>query len=114
MLHISCTWPHDGVKILTEHRGQSEARTLPDANERMVPLSLTAAASPGMVAAVEAGKPVDVASRFHALAETRNAADVREIASALIVAGALVSSPEYKQTSAEVRDRRSRRRRVWL
>ena len=50
---------------------------------------------------------------MHVLADTRNAADIREIQAALIVAGALTADPEYQQTSAELRDR-SRRRRVWL
>ena len=110
---MPCRWPAEGVDILTEHRGQSEARTLPTRTSRMVPLSLTAAASPGMVAAVEAGKPVDVVSNSTRSPRSRNASNIREIQSALIVAGALTDSPEYKQTSAELRDR-SRRRRVWL
>ena len=50
---------------------------------------------------------------MHVLADTRNAANIREILSALIVAGALTDDPEYQQTSAELRER-SRRRRIWL
>lgn len=107
---FSCTWPHDGVKILTEHRGQSEALTLP---ERRADGSIVidCEAGPGIIAAVESGKRF-MSVEMHVLADTRNAADVREIASALIVAGALVDSPEYKQTSAELRGRA--RRRFWL
>ena len=108
---FSCTWPHDGVKILTEHRGQSEALTLP---ERRADGSIVidCEAGPGMVAAVESGRRW-MSVEFVALKESRNASNIREIQAALIVAGALTDSPEYKQTSAEVRDRH-RRRRVWL
>ena len=108
----ACQWPAEGVDILASHRGQSEARTLPTRTPDGS-IVIDAAATPGMVAAVESGKRF-LSVEFHALAETRNASNIREIQAALIVAGALTDSPEYKQTSAEVRDRRSRRRRVWL
>ena len=108
---FSCQWLAEGVHILTEHSGQSEARTLPTRTPDGS-IVIDAAASPGMVAAVEAGRRW-MSVEFHALAETRNASNIREIQAALIVAGALTDSPEYKQASAELRDR-SRRRRVWL
>ena len=106
----ACTWPAEGVDILTEHRGRSEARTLPT-REPSGSIVIDVAASPGMIAAVESGRRF-MSVEFHALKESRNAADVREIASALIVAGALVAEPEYKQTAAELRGRA--RRRFWL
>ena len=107
----ACTWPHEGVDILTEHRGQSEARTLPT-RQSDGSIVIDAPASPGMVAAVESGRRW-MSVEMHVLADKRNAADVREIASALIVAGALTADPEYTQTSAELRGRATRRR-FWL
>ena len=108
---FACQWPAEGVDILTEHRGQSEARTLPT-RQPDGSIVIDAAASPGMIAAVESGKRF-MSVEMHVLAESRNAADIREIQSAMIMAGALTDSPEYQQTSAELRDR-SRRRRFWL
>ena len=107
----ACRWPAEGVDILTEHRGPSEARTLPTRQPDGT-IVIDAAASPGMIAAVESGKRF-MSIEMHVLAETRNAADIREITGALITAAALTDDPEYQQTSAELRDR-SRRRRVWL
>ena len=107
----ACQWPAEGVEIRTEHRGPSEARTLPT-RQPDGSIVIDAAASPGMIAAVASGKRF-MSVEFHALTETRNASDIREIQSALIVAGALTNDPEYTQTSAELRDR-SRRRRIWL
>ena len=106
----ACTWPAEGVDILTEHRGRSEARTLPT-REPSGSIVIDVAASPGMIAAVESGRRY-MSVEFHSLAETRNAANIREIASALITAAALVAEPEYLQTSAELRGRA--RRRFWL
>ena len=106
----ACRWPAEGVDILTEHRGQPEARTLPT-RQPDGSIVIDAAASPGMIAAVESGRRF-MSVEMHVLAETRNAADIREIQTALIVAGALTANPEYQQTSAELRER-SRRRRRW-
>ena len=107
----ACQWPAEGVEILTEHRGRSEARTLPtrQPNGEIV---IDAAASPGMIAAVESGKRF-MSVEMVVLSEKRNAANIREILSTLIFAGALTNDPEYTQTSAELRGR-SRRRRFWL
>ena len=107
----ACQWPAEGVEILTEHRGRSEARTLPT-RQPDGSIVIDAAASPGMIAAVESGRRF-MSVEFHALAETRNTADIREIQAALIVAGALTDDPEYKQATTELRER-SRRRRFWL
>ena len=107
----ACQWPAEGVDILTEHRGRSEARTLPT-RQPDGSIVIDAAASPGMIAAVESGKRF-MSVEMVVWAETRNAADIREIQGALITAAALTNIPEYQQTSAELRDR-SRRRRVWL
>ena len=65
-----------------------------------------------MIAAVEAGRRF-MSVEFFPLKESRNASNIREIQTALIVAGALTADPEYGQTKAELRNR-SRRRRVWL
>ena len=100
----ACRWPAEGVDIQTEHRGPSEARTLP-VRQPDGSIVIDAAASPGMIAAVESGRRF-MSVEFFSLAETRNASDVREIQGALIVAGALTDDPEYQQTSAEIRARR--------
>ena len=65
-----------------------------------------------MIAAVESGKRF-MSVEMVVLSEKRNAANIREILSTLIFAGALTNDPEYTQTSAELRGR-SRRRRFWL
>ena len=49
---------------------------------------------------------------FRALEERTTKAGVREILSAYVAAAALVASPEYDSTTAEVRERK--RRRLWL
>ena len=99
----ACQWPAEGVEILTEHHGRSEARSLPTRQPDGA-IVIAAAASPGMIAAVKSGRRF-MSVEFHALAETRNAANIREILSALILAGSLTDDPEYRQSSAELRDR---------
>ena len=108
---FSCQWLAAGVDILTTHGGQPEARTLPKRQENGS-IVIDCEASPGMIAAVESGREW-MSVEFHPLLESRNAANIREIQSALIVAAALVANPEFAQTSAELRGR-ARRRRYWL
>lgn len=108
----SVTWPADGVAILGEHRGTELARAFPhrDAESR---LKLRARATAEIRAAIEAGKRY-MSVEFRAIEERTTAGGVREILRAYVDAAALVSSPEYDSTAAEVRTQRATRRRVWL
>ena len=107
-------WPSAGVAVLTEHRGQVETRAQV-VRQRDGRLTLTARATDGIRAAVAAGKRF-MSVEFRSLAETRTAGGIREITRAMVDAAALVSSPEYVQTTAEVRsaDRALWRRAAWL
>ena len=105
---FSVVWPSDGIKILGEHRGAELARAVPtrDADGS---LRIETRATPAILAAYETRRYFSV--EFHALREVRTAGGIREIQRALVDGAALVSSPEYPTTRAEVR---ASRRRVWL
>ena len=107
----SVEWPTEGIAILAEHRGSVESRALP-IRERDGRLTIKARATDALRAAVAAGKH-HLSVEFHALAEKTTAGGIREIRSALVSAAALVSSPEYTQTAAEVRNQH-RREWPWL
>ena len=104
---LSVIWPHDGLKLLSEHHGAELARAVPtrDADGS---LRIATPATPAILEAFETRKYFSV--EFHAISEIRTKAGVREITCALVQAAALVSSPEYVQAVAEIR---SKRRRVW-
>ena len=106
----SVSWPHDGVEVLTEHRGQSEVRGQV-VRERDGRLRITARATEGIREAVKAGKRF-MSVEFQAVEERTTQGGVREILKALVSAAALVVSPEYDVTTAEVRKREPRR--LWL
>ena len=105
----SIEWPSSGVAILTEHRGAVEARAQP-IRHRDGRLTLTARATDAIRQAVEAGRKY-MSVEFHSLEERTTKGGVRELLRAFVDAAALVSSPEYDTTVAEVR---TKRRRVWL
>ena len=94
----SVVWPSDGIGILTEHRATGEIRVEARATDAI-------------------RRAVDVAGRrymsveFHAQEERTTAGGVREVLRAMVDAAALVCSPEYDVTSAEIR--RSRGPRLW-
>ena len=102
----SVEWPTEGIAILAEHRGSVESRALP-IRERDGRLTIKARATDALREAVAAGKRF-LSVEFHALSEKTTAGGIREIRSALVSAAALVSSPEYDMTSAEVRDKHQR------
>lgn len=108
----SVTWPQDGVAILTEHRGKVEARGQV-VRERDGRLTLTARATEGIRKAVGAGKRF-MSVEFRSIEERTTAGGVRELLRAVVDAAALVASPEYDSTLAEVRKKSSPRRRFWL
>ncbi len=106
---FSVIWPHDGLKLLSEHRGAELARAVPtrDADGS---LRIETRATPAILTAYATRKYFSV--EFHAISEVRTKGGVREITRALVDAAALVTSPEYSQATAEIRDRN--RRKVWL
>ena len=67
-------------------------------------IRISTPATPEIIEAVEAGK-TGLSVEFQALKEIRTKAGVREIQRALVDAAALVSSPEYVQGRAEIREK---------
>ena len=106
---LSVVWPSNGIALLAEHRGSELARAVPTRGLDGS-LRIETPATPAILEAYETRKYFSV--EFHAIQEVRTAGGVREITRALVDAAALVSTPEYLQASAEIRDRK--RRRVWL
>lgn len=106
----ACCWPADGVDVLLEHRGAAATKAVP---ERVgTEIQISAPATPGIFAAVQAGQKW-MSVEFHSVREVRTSAGIREIERALITGACLTNDPEYAQTSAEVR-KAWRRDRVWL
>ena len=101
----SVQWPSTGVSVLTEHRGKAEALAHPvrEVDGRIL---LRTRATDAIRRAIDTGK------RYMSVEERTTAGGVREILRAFVSAVALVASPEYDTTSAEVRSKQ--RWRVWL
>ena len=108
----SIEWPTEGIAILAEHRGSVESRALP-IRERDGRLTIKARATDALREAVQSGKRF-LSVEFHALSEKTTAGGIREIRSALVSAAALVASPEYDMTVAEVRKKNPYWRHRWL
>ena len=95
-------WPTEGVGILTEHlSGKPETRAFP-IREPNGEITIEAEATDGIKAAIAAGKKY-ISVEFFALQENRTAAGVREIIRAYVPDVAMVDTPEYAQTNAEIR-----------
>ena len=105
----SVEWPSEGVAVLTEHRGAMEVRAQP-VRHRDGQITITARATDAIRAAVSAGKRY-MSVEFQSIEERTTKGGIREVMRALVSAAALVASPEYDMTTAEVR---STRRRLWL
>ena len=105
---LSVVWPSDGIALLGEHRGEALAHAVP-VRDFDGSIRIETPATEQIITAYETRKFFSV--EFHAIAEVRTKAGVREITRALVEAAAMVATPEYKQARAEVR---SKRRRVWL
>ena len=105
-------WPSDGIGILAEHRGAELARALPvrQADGRV---TVETRATDAIRRAVDVDGRRYMSVEFIAHRENRTPANVREVLRATVDAAALVTSPEYSQAVAEVRER-SRGPRVWL
>ena len=106
---LSVVWPATGIALLAEHRGTALAHAVPvrDADGS---IRIQTPATPAIREAYETRKYFSI--EFHAISEIRTKSGTREITRALVDAAALVASPEYVQSVAEVRAQS--RRRVWL
>ena len=106
----SVEWPADGVGILTRHHGNPKARATPtrEADGR---ITIKTRATDPIRAAVEGGRRY-MSVEFVAMREGRTEGGIREITRALVPDVALVMSPEYAQTAAEVRQRGGYRTRL--
>ena len=109
----SVSYPHNGIRLLLEHRGRQFARVTPEmvGNEMRISLDLPDTTE-GREAArmVQSGERAALSIEFHALQQAI-VSGVREIRSAIVDAAALVPSGAYDQARVELR---GRRRRVWL
>ena len=105
----SLVWASEGIALRAEHLGSEDSRAIPT-REANGEIRIAAPASAAIVGAFNEGRRF-LSIEFHSLAETRSASGVREIQSAFLSGGALVSTPEYSQAVAEVR---AIKRRVWL
>lgn len=94
-------WPSDGVGILTRHHGTPEVRAIPE-RQSDGRITLKARVTDAIREAVNAGRRF-MSVEFHSLREGRTEGGIREILRALVPDVALVQSPEYAQTAAEVR-----------
>ncbi len=100
----SVLWPFEGVGILVGHGGPL-AGTVQPTREKNGEIRFSAPASPQMVKAVEGGRK-GLSVEFVALAESRTAGGIREVRRAFVGAAALVTSAEYTQAKAEIRDQK--------
>ena len=106
----SMLWSDNGIAIRTEHRGREVARAIPSRHPNGE-IRISAKATPAIREAFARGRRF-LSVEFHALAEQRTAARVREISRAYVEAAAMTDDPEYVQATAELRQRG--RRRLWL
>ena len=100
----SVTWPERGIEIRTRHLGPAEATATP-VRQPNGELRIAVRATPGIVAAVRAGKDA-MSVEFVSTREVRTAGGIREIQRALVDGATLTDDPEYQQTAAELRTRR--------
>ena len=105
----SLVWSATGIAIRSKHLGAEDSRAIPT-RESNGEIRIAAPASAALVAAFNEGRRF-LSIEFHSLQETRSKAGVREITQAFLPGAAMVSDPEYKMATAEIR---STQRRVWL
>lgn len=98
----SITWPAQGIAVLPAHHAPEESRAHPvrAANGE---IRISARATPALREAVEKGSRF-MSLEFHMLEQRNTAGGVREITRALMTAAALTPTPEYTQSSAEIRN----------
>lgn len=112
----SIEWPHNGVQLLAEHRGRSVMRFQPvlSGSELRIDAPLPDTALGREVATeIRSGRRSDLSIEFHATDEAQ-VAGVREIRAALVAAAATVPTGSYAQAHAEVREKKPRRRWLYL
>ena len=102
----SIEWPASGIDILPEHRGQSEVKVVPERQDDGR-ITVRAAATDVLRKAYAEGRKY-LSVEFHALREIRTQGGVREIQKAMVLAAAMVRTPEYNMATAEVRGRGGR------
>ncbi|MDE2901752.1 MAG: hypothetical protein OXP73_01855 [Chloroflexota bacterium] len=114
---MSVQWPADGVGVVTEHLGKVESRGQV-IRHRDGRLEVTAPATPAIVEAVRNHGKRFMSVEFVAVAQAQLQNGVREIRRALVDVVALTRNPEYRMTSAELReddgDRREEQAFRWL
>ena len=101
----SLTWPSEGIPVRTEHLQGEAGRAVPTRHPGGE-IRIRLKATPEIRSAYQAGKKF-LSAEFFALRESRSAG-IREIESALLSGAAMVSSPEYKQATAEIRTKPKR------
>ena len=101
----SLTWPSEGIPIRAEHLKGEVGRAVPTRHPGGE-IRIRLKATPEIRSAYQAGKKF-LSAEFFALRESRSAG-IREIESALLSGAAMVSSPEYKQATAEIRTKPKR------
>lgn len=103
-------WSSDGIAILDRHRGAELARAVPT---RLADgsIEVRTPATKELRNAVNSGNR-HMSIEFFPLAERRTASGIRELTRAFIDGAALVKSPSYEQTRAELRSR-SHKVEVW-
>lgn len=102
----SAVWSNDGVDVRLDHGEPPAARAFPVRAEDGR-IEIRVRATDPIQRAVESGRQY-MSVEFHSVLERRTKAGVREIQRAIIVGAALVSTPEYDTTSAEIRTSKRR------
>ncbi len=98
----SLVWPESGIAITSGHGGERLANAVPSRGAGGE-IRIEARATEALRAAVGAGRKF-MSIEFRSLSERTTKAGVREIFRAFVDVAALVASPEYDTTKAEVRD----------
>ena len=106
----SLTWPAEGIPVRSEHLKGEVGRAVPTRHPGGE-IRIRLKATPEIRSAYQAGKKF-LSAEFFALRESRSAG-IREIESALLSGAAMVSDPEYRQATAEIRTK-PRRLSKWL
>lgn len=101
----SAQWSADGIVVRATHLQGEVGRAVPTRHPGGE-IRIRLKATPEIRSAFESGKRF-FSSEFHAL-KVQHSAGIREVLSALLVGAAMVDDPEYKQATAELRNRRPR------
>ena len=101
----SLTWPAEGIPIRATHLQGEVGRAVPTRHPGGE-IRIRLKATPEIRSAYQAGKRF-LSAEFFALRESRSSG-TREIESALLAGAAMVSSPEYRQATAEIRTKHKR------